>query len=83
MSMNSPRLYDVKCGFKAYLYEDAAIAVELCYTGGVKFKNSTKNKWWKNAKAMFESMVGYKIDNVRFYHLVNAAKKKNLLTKVW
>ena len=83
MSTKSPRLYDLKRGIRSYLYKDAAMAVNICYTGGVQFQNSTKNKWWQNAKVAFEAMVGYEIDNARFYNLVNAAKKKNLLTKVW
>lgn len=82
MSTRSPRLYDVKRGFRAPMYEDAAIAVKLCYTGGVKFSNSTKNKWWKNAKVLCESLVGYKIDNTSFTVAVRYAKEKNLLTNV-
>lgn len=80
MARTSPLLYDVKRGFKAALYEDAAFAVKTAFTGGENFANSTKNKWWQNAKAICENMRGYGIDTATFQNAVSYAKKKNLLT---
>ena len=83
MAKSSPLLYDVKRGFRRSKKIDATMAVLSTFGyqyGKMTFPISAKHKMFKDAKSIFEKMVGYKVDTESFRNYLLSAKNANLIT---